>query len=228
MLRQRSHEIEIMDDLSISGEVVDQTLRELNTINKRLGGNQISIAAFKQLSRGKDEIILADLGCGGGDIMEEMASWSRKMNMNASFIGIDANENIVHYAEKNTRKFHEITYQAINIFSTEFRQQTFDIIHCCLFVHHFTTEQLIELFGQFKKQARVGVIINDLHRHPLAYWSISLLTSLFSKSTMVRNDAAISVARGFKKHELKEIMRKAGITDYKLSWKWAFRWKLVF
>ncbi len=62
MLEHRSEEQEIMDDLTISGHVVDQTLRELNTINKRLGGNRISVSAFKQMSNGKEGITLADLG----------------------------------------------------------------------------------------------------------------------------------------------------------------------
>ncbi|MEO9872862.1 methyltransferase domain-containing protein [Ekhidna sp.] len=228
MLESRSNEIEIMDDLNISGEVVGQTLRELNTINRRLGGNQISVNAFKNMVNNKSEVILADLGCGGGDIMVEMAKWSRKNSVKSSFIGIDANHHIVEYAESNTMRFSEISYQPINIFSEEFKKQVFDIIHCCLFTHHFTNQELATLFRQFRQQARTGVIINDLHRHPLAYWSISLLTSLFSKSTMVKNDAAVSVARGFKKHELKEILNSAGIKDYKLRWKWAFRWKLIF
>ena len=228
MLKHRSDEVEIMDDLSISGEVVNQTLRELNTINRRLGGNQISVSAFKKLAKGKEKVSLADLGCGGGDIMVQMAKWTRKEEIDASFVGIDANKNIVEYATAHTNAYPEITYQAINIFSDEFKSQSFDIIHCCLFVHHFTSQQLATLFRQFRKQAKVGVIINDLHRHPLAYWSITLLTSLFSKSLMVRNDAAISVARGFKKGELKEILEQAGITEYSLSWKWAFRWKMVF
>ncbi|WP_370090235.1 methyltransferase domain-containing protein [Ekhidna sp.] len=228
MLKYRSEETEIMDDLTISGEVVDQTLRELNTINKRLGGNQISVSAYKKMVRGRRGAILADLGCGGGDIMAEMAKWARVKNLDSTFIGFDANQNIVEYARENTRNYSEISYSSLNILSNEFKKMSFDIIHCCLFMHHFSTEELILLFRQFRQQARIGVIINDLHRHPLAFWSISILTSLFSKSIMVKNDAAISVSRGFKRKELKHILSEAGIKNYKLRWKWAFRWKLTF
>jgi len=228
MLEHRSDEIEIMDDLSISGEVINQTLRELNTINKLLGGNQISVSAFKRFLKAEKRVKLADLGCGGGDIMVEMAKWSKKRGIEASFVGIDANPHIVDYATENTSDFPEITYQPINIFSDEFKAQSFDIIHCCLFVHHFTSSELAKLFRQFRDQTRLGVIINDLHRHPLAFWSISLLTSLFSRSSMVRNDAAVSVARGFKRKELTEILAEAGIEKYSLRWKWAFRWELIF
>ncbi len=228
MLENRSEEIEIMDDLKISGPVIAQTLRELNTINKWLGGNQISVSAFKKIALGKKSISLVDLGCGGGDIMKEMAQWARKKNIKANFVGIDANSNIIEYAKKNTVDFPEISYQAINIFSEDFQSQSFDLIHCCLFTHHFSNEELVQLFSQFKKQAREGVIINDLHRHPLAYWSIIALISLFSKSEMVKNDASVSVARSFRKSELRKILEEAAIEDYKLAWKWAFRWKLIF
>ena len=171
---------------------------------------------------------LADIGCGGGDIMKIMNDYSRKIGKNGSFIGIDANPHIIKYAKSNTSDYKEITYQSINIFSNEFRKKRFDIIHCCLFLHHFTKEELIALFKHFKKVAKIGVIINDLHRHPMAYWSIKILTFLLSKSKMVRNDAAISVARGFKKSELVEILNEANIHSYSLSWKWAFRWMLLF
>lgn len=228
MLKSRSSELEIMDDLNISGEVVDQTLRELNTINKTLGGNQISITAFKNITKSQKKIFLADLGCGGGDIMAEMALWSHKRGMDATFLGVDANPHIIRYAQQNTKANANISYQALNIFSEAFQEKKFDIIHCCLFLHHFSEEALVDLFKKFSQQARLGVIVNDLHRHPLAYWSIKLLTKCFSKSEMVRNDAAVSVARGFKKTELLTILKKAGIEDFTLSWKWAFRWKLIF
>ncbi|MEQ9403218.1 MAG: methyltransferase domain-containing protein [Cyclobacteriaceae bacterium] len=228
MLEKRSEEIEIMDDLEISGKVVNQTLRELNTINRFLGGNQISTSAFKQMVGKRKKISLIDLGCGGGDIMAEMAKWAKRKRIEASFLGIDANQNIVEYAEQNTANLPEISYSGINILGKEFQTKRTDIIHCCLFTHHFSDRELIRLFRQFREQANVGVIINDLHRHPLAWWSIKLLTRLFSKSEMVRNDASVSVARGFKKKELLEILKAAEISEFNLTWKWAFRWKLIF
>jgi hypothetical protein len=43
----------------------------------------------------------------------------------------------------------------------------------------------------------------------------------------VKNDAPLSVLRGFKKKELEEVLKKAGITDYSIHWKWAFRWLII-
>lgn len=227
MLKSRSVELEIMDDLEVSGPVIDQTLRELDVINRKLGGNAISLSVFKKLLKTSEINSVADLGCGGADILLEMAAIAKKHNKKVSFIGIDANSNIVRYAQNHTSKWRNISIQCENIFSETFRNLQFDIIHCCLFTHHFTETQLVDLFSCFKKQAKKGIIINDLHRHWLAYHSIKLITRLFSKSYMVRNDAAISVARGFKRHELEEIFAKAGISNYQINWKWAFRWQIV-
>jgi len=226
-LTQRSEQLEIMDDLDISGSVIDQTLKELDIINRRLGGNHISLKIFKQLIRKHQIYTLADLGCGGADILKAMAGIAKKANQNIHFTGIDANPHIVEYASKNVKQWPEIQVSCEDILTDDFRRKNYDVIHCCLFLHHFTEQQLVELFRGFHKQTNVAIIVNDLHRHFLAYHSIKLLTRFFSRSYMVRNDAAISVARGFKKLELKSILHQAGITNYSLKWRWAFRWELV-
>lgn len=227
-LSARSKEEELMDDLGCTGEVVHQTLRELHTINTLLGGNAISIHAFKKLVKDKDDLTLVDVGCGGGDILMVLAKWCRKKKKKVKFIGIDANASIITYAKENCQQFPEISFKAVNIFSKEFKAMDFDLLHCCLFTHHFGDTDLVTLFAHFHQKARVGVIINDLHRHPLAYFSIKYLTHFFSQSAMVRYDAALSVARGFKKKEIVGILKKAGINDFQLSWKWAFRWKIIY
>lgn len=227
MLESRSTELEIMDDLEISGAVIDQTLKELDIINRKLGGNNISLTAFKRILSKREVTSVADLGCGGADILIAMARIAKKARVPVEFTGIDANQNIVDYARKHTSGWENIRISCENIFSETFRKKSFDIIHCCLFTHHFTENELIELFSRFKSQARVAIIVNDLHRHFLAYHSIKLITRFFSKSYMVRNDAAISVARGFLKDELQSILQKAGISNYTLRWKWAFRWQLI-
>ncbi|MDQ2657524.1 MAG: SAM-dependent methyltransferase, partial [Bacteroidota bacterium] len=66
-----------------------------------------------------------------------------------------------------------------------------------------------------------------IHRHWLAYYSIKWLTRMFSKSAMVRHDAPLSVHRAFRKSELEEILRRAGLVDYKIKWRWAFRWQVI-
>ena len=57
----------------------------------------------------------------------------------------------------------------------------------------------------------------------LAWFLIKNITKLFSKSYLVKNDAAVSVARGFRKKDWQHLFRQAGIENYNISWQWAFR-----
>jgi hypothetical protein len=101
-----------------------------------------------------------------------------------------------------------------------------DIIFSSLFCHHFTDEQLVSQLTWMHQHSTVGFFINDLHRNWLALRSISILTKLFSRSYLVKNDAPLSVARGFLKKEWEAIAQLAGI-DVEVKWQWAFRHLLI-
>lgn len=229
MLKYRSTQEEIMDDLACEGEVVNQTLRELNTINQLLGGNHLSIEGLRELVKGHETemITVADLGCGGGDILILMAKWARKQGLNMRFVGIDANPFIVAYAKERCKDYPEIEIEVHNVLSPEFQSLKYDIIHSSLFTHHFDDDTLANMIGAFQDQVRLGWIINDLHRHWLAYYSIMLLTRLFSKSEMVRFDSVVSVARGFKRKEWQSLFQRLNLKPIPIRWRWAFRWKIV-
>lgn len=211
-MKTRSYEKEIMDEFSLGGEAMTQTLRELRFINHWLGGNAVTLQGLDILKDTipRSELTVADLGCGGGDMMMLMAAWARKRNLSARFWGIDANDYIISYAQNHTADFPEIGYYNLNVFSPEFTQQQYDIVTCTLFCHHFTDDELIELFRNLKQQIRVGIVINDLHRHWFAYHSIKWLTRWFSKSYLVRNDAKLSVKRSFRKADWERILEKQG------------------
>lgn len=225
----RSDEVEVMDDLDCAGKVLEQTLRELEFINKWLGGNKITLSAIGQLVKlSPDKVItIADLGCGSGGMLRIIDSWGRRENLNLKLIGIDANPNIIDIAKSNLKDCPDIHLRTLNILSKEFQEQQYDIVIGTLFYHHFQDEQLTEFFKRLKQQVSLGYIINDIHRHWLAYYAIKILTQFFSKSSMVKYDAPLSVLRAFKKTELKKILQSSQNFDFTIRWKWAFRWQVI-
>ena len=231
MFEKRSEETELMDDLQLSNDDLRRNLDELETINYWLGGHKVVLQALQKLQpelrKLKRPVTIADVGCGGGDMLREIAKWAKKNGLETELTGVDANAFMLHYAAPKCQQFSNIQFQQADIFSPEFKQQQFDILTCSLFCHHFSDEPLTQLIKQLYQQAKVAVIINDLERHPLAYYSIKTLTWLFSKSYLVKNDAPLSVLRAFRKKELEAILQTAGINNYQLSWLWAFRWQLV-
>lgn len=226
----RSSSIEIMDDLTCNGEIVHRALRELDIINQWLGGNSVTIDALKICWKEipKDQVIsIADLGCGSGEMLRIISRLARNENRKVKLTGFDANPYIIEYARKHSMEFQDISFETANVFSTEFQNQKFDFVLATLFTHHCNESELIELISSLKNQAHKAIIINDLHRHVLAYYSIALLTRIFSRSAMVRSDGPLSVLRAFKKDELKRVMNRTSVTSYVLKWKWAFRWQLI-
>jgi ubiquinone/menaquinone biosynthesis C-methylase UbiE len=238
-LSYRSNEKELIDDLELDNDALRQNLEELALINKYLGGNQVTVSGLNHLISdfgfsisdfGKDkksEIKIADLGCGGGDMLMVMADWAKKKSINAQFIGIDANDFMIDFGTKRTANYPNISYLHQDIYSEAFKEKSFDIVTMTLFCHHFSDESLVQILQQLKKQTRIGIVINDIHRHWFAYHSIAWITKLFLKSYLVKNDAKLSVWRAFVREDLEKIVQKAGFTKYSIRWKWAFRWEVI-
>ena len=146
--------------------------------------------------------------------------------MPANFMGIDIKPECIAFAKKQYPQL-----QATWI-TSDYKQASLagikpDIIFASLFCHHFTEDELIQMLHWMKENASLGFFINDLHRHPMAYYSIKWITTLFSVSYLVKNDAPLSVARGFKKEEWKKIFHHAGINHFTIQWKWAFRYLIT-
>ncbi len=217
-----------MDDLTLSGEELRRNLAELEVINNWLGGHKVVLDALEQITKnGNHTLRIADIGCGGGDTLKSIAKWTRRKSIKVELEGIDANDFMVQYARNRCAEFPEISINQYDVFSGAFALQKYDVVVCSLFCHHFTDKQLVQMFRQLYKQAKYKVIINDLHRHWLAYYSIKYITAAFSGSRLVKNDAPLSVWRAFKREELEELVQQAGIQNYTLKWMWAFRWQLV-
>ncbi len=222
----RSTEEEIMDNFALPHAEIDPVLRELETINKLLGGFSVFYDAFKKINI-KNGDVICDWGCGGGDSLKVLDNYFRKQKLRLKFIGVDATESAVEYAMQTNKNYPNLSFRLADVLKEPFEENEFDVVISSLFTHHFDDEAWIVLINKMLHASKNAVIINDLHRHPLAYHSIGWLTQLFSKSPMVKHDSKLSVLRSFKKQELEMLLQKAGIKNYSIKWMWAFRWQII-
>jgi 2-polyprenyl-3-methyl-5-hydroxy-6-metoxy-1,4-benzoquinol methylase len=225
MLDDRSYKAELLDADDIPAADLFQNLKELDTINTLLGGYKISLSALNTIIKDNQHYTLVDIGCGGGDTLKYIFNWNKRAKKNISLIGIDIKPVCIEYAKTNTAAL-PIRYICDDYRCLYEHESNVDIIHASLFCHHLTEEQLVELVA-FALKHKAILIVNDLERNPIAYYSIKWLTQLFSKSYLVKNDAPLSVARGFKKIEWTEILSKSGATDFTIKNKWAFRHQVI-
>lgn len=221
----RSSETEIMDDFTMKGVLFRDTLDKLEIINRLFGGNKVTIKGLKELLKNKSKnkiITIVDLGCGHGDILRDIAKFGRKNNYTFRLIGIDANIAAIDYAKELSCEYSELSFKAIDIFSEDFKKQSYDIVLCTLFLHHFKNNELISFLKMTIERATIGVVVNDLHRHKLAYYLFKLI-GFFIKNKMIREDGLTSILRAFKKKDLENISKQIKVY-FSIQWKWAFRY----
>ena len=222
--KQRTDKEELMDDFSIGGDLLRDTLDKLENINRWLGGNKVTLNGLKKLLKNhpkEQEVSIVDIGCGHGDILRDVAKFGRKNGYRMNLLGVDANPTAIQYAIELSAEYPEVHFKTEDIFSETFQKRQFDVILATLFLHHFKETQLITFLSNSLQQTKIGILVNDLYRHKLAYY-LFLLLSLFIKNKMIIEDGLTSVLRGFKRKDLEGISEKIN-ANTQISWKWAFR-----
>lgn len=229
-LKERSYVKELLDRDDIPFEDIKRNMEELDVINTLLGGHAITIQGVKSLLKTpntRDQPWhFVEIGCGGGDNLRAIKQWAQKNAIPIILTGIDINPECITFAEGQERN------NGIHFICSDYRAAMFskkpEVIFSSLFCHHFTREELPYMLQWMKNNSTEGFFINDLHRHPVAFYAIRLLTQAFSKSYLVKNDAPLSVQRGFTKKEWSALFNEARITNYQCRWRWAFRWLITY
>lgn len=228
MFNFRSNKKELLDLTDLPKKDLFRNLKELDLINRYLGGHAISVNALEEvLSKIKFEHIphLADIGCGGGDSLRAFARWKNKSQISITLTGIDLKEDCIEFCVENSIQHPEISFIR-NDYRLALEEFKVDIVHSALFCHHLEDGEIIDLI-RFCLDKKVILVINDLERNPFAYYAIKWITKLFSTSYLVKNDAPLSVLRGFKKKEWKFLIQRAGAVHFSVKNKWAFRHLII-
>lgn len=226
--KYRTNQVELMDDFTMSGTLLRETLDQLAKINRWLGGNSITLNGLKKMlkNKPKDKILtILDIGCGNGDMLRIIADYGRKEGYTFKLIGIDANEFTIDYAKKLSRNYNEISYFQQDVFSDKFKDFSYDIVLVNLILHHFSENEILDLLSLTLKKATIGIIVNDLHRHLIAYYLFKLLC-LTIQNYMIKKDGLISILRGFKRPDLERMSKKLNV-EINIKWKWAFRYQWI-
>ncbi|MFN0086670.1 MAG: methyltransferase domain-containing protein [Blastocatellia bacterium] len=209
---KRSEESELIDGGDYGLDEFIDTLADLRRVNRYLGGvRALTRHLFPMIeATGERRIRLLDVGTGSGDIPSRIVEWARARRIEIDCVVVDLNEMAAAEAAARTRDYPEIQVVRADAMRLPFADGSFDFVIASMFLHHFETPQAASLLRSFARVARVAFIINDLRRHPIAYYTIKLLTRIFTRNRLVRNDAALSVLRGFADPDLAELAGSAG------------------
>ena len=137
MFKYRSEKKEILDLTDLPQVDLYRNLRELDLINRYLGGHRISVNGLKEVLKNrnfKKIIHIADIGCGGGDSLRAFAHWSFIKDVPIRLTGIDLKQDCINFCIE-----HSVQYPEINFIQNDYKSvfeaaHGVDIVHAALFL----------------------------------------------------------------------------------------------
>jgi len=220
---KRSNELELMDlgPSYYTQEEYDDCLYQLSRVGRYLGGNQATLKTFKKILAPKS---ILEVGCGGGEFTLQLAKQFPK----AIIIGIDISPQAIEYAQKrlDETNLNNVQFVVPPNVELNYPNNSFDVVTTTLVCHHMNDEQLVEFLKKAYLIASKHIIINDLHRSWLAYFSFGLIAGALFRNRLIYHDGLLSIKRSFQKKDWFEYLTAAGIPleKCKITWHWAFRW----
>lgn len=208
---RRSDEAELMDDPAVDLATFRGCLVDLAKVNVVTLARVPTLDFLGRLRRagrldvGRPVEIL-DVGSGYGDALAGIAAWAKRRGVAVGLTGVDLNPwsaQIAQAAHPRVARF--VTG---DVFAHEGRA---DIVVSSLFTHHLADDQIVRFLQWMDAHARVGWFINDLHRHPVAYYGFGVLARLMGWHRFVRHDGPVSIARAFTPEEWRVLIDRAGL-----------------
>jgi SAM-dependent methyltransferase len=227
-LTHRSAALERMDDRSIGGDELAEALRQLRAINRALGSAWPTLEGVLRLWRaaGKpNQLSILDIGAGSGDINRLLLAWATRRGIAMRITLVDIHPETC--AAAAAYYMHEPRVQVVCGDVMHLGVGVADIVTAALFAHHFASEQLPDLFTALTRAARIGVVVNDLHRHRLAWAGIWVATRMLSRNRMICHDAPLSVQRGFRAADLRQLRAAPGLARLNYTWRPFFRYLIT-
>ena len=213
-LADRADAIELLDGGGLSLPEVEQNLADLARLNRLPGGTSASIEGIERLiGSGADPRVL-DVGTGRADMPLAFAGRGWRTT------GLDINPDVLLVARRETAAQPLVEIVAGDGRSLPFDDDSFDVAHASLFVHHFGPAEVVAILGELRRVARRGVVVNDLRRGLMPLMATGASALAFGRSRVTWTDGLASARRSYTLDELDDLLAEAGL---RIRWR-SSRW----
>ncbi|WP_443019571.1 methyltransferase domain-containing protein [Sphingomonas phyllosphaerae] len=221
MLDQRATAEELMDADDLPADVYAAVVADLARVNVVTMAARPTLAFLVRRTTPGERYRLLDVGYGDGDMLRRIARWGERRGIGFDLVGIDLNPRSEAAARAHTPAGLAIDWRTGDY--ADLAGQGWDFVISSLVAHHMTQQQLIAFLRFMGREARVGWLVNDLHRHGFAYHGWPLLAALFRWHQIVRHDGRLSIARSYRPREWQPLLAEAGVSDARVFRAFPFR-----
>ncbi len=205
-----------MDDPAVDRGQLEESLRFIQAVNRRLGGTAAALGHLQRWSaaRPPGEVLrLVDLGTGSADIPLAIVRWARARGRRVRVTAIDAHPTTLELAREHVGGDPDIELVCADArkLMDHFKPGDFDYAHAGMFLHHLDDIEVMTVLRVMERLTTHGLIWNDLLRGPVEAVAIRVLT--LGAPAMARHDGIVSVAAGFKRHEALDLATRVGLPN---------------
>lgn len=187
-------------------------LRDLRRVNQRLGGVDASAAAIDALAAHRDELTVLDVGTGGGDIPLALIDRARNRGRRFRIVGVDSRPEVLAaavLANPALTATDDVELHVADGRALPFADRSFDVAHASMLLHHLEPTDVLAVLREMGRVARLGVVVNDLHRSRVGWVGAWLIGHLLTRNRLTRYDAPLSVRRSYRPTEMAALLATA-------------------
>lgn len=204
LTKRNEHLVEWMDRPDCDQELLFNTYRQFDRINRLLSGwKQIYRTYIRPVLAELDgeEAEILDIGCGGGDIIQYLNEMVVEDGFSVNFTGIDSDPRSREYLKQISWPAH-IRFRSADSETLTKERKQFDIVISNHLMHHLTTRQLRSVCDDAATMSKNLVLFSDIERSDIGYLSFSTLAPLLFRNSYIVADGKISIRRSFRREEL--------------------------
>jgi SAM-dependent methyltransferase len=201
--------VELLDDPAADPTAVAQSLRNIARANRWFGGAAAVRyglrTVLRDVPRGRP-LTLLDLGSGVGDLSLLAVRWADRRGYRVRPVGLELSRTAAAMAR------HDGVPCAVGCAgSPPVRDRSVDLVLVSQLIHHFTRESVVRLLRTCDAMARLGVVVADLRRGPVAPLAFWLGARALGFDSSTRADGLTSIRRGYTTRELRSLLVGAGV-----------------
>jgi len=192
---ERVNSEEILDSSECPATEVEPSLKDLCRINRWFGGIGTTRKLIERVAKatGQKHFTVLEVAAGFGEVPRAAA---RQLEPKGITLEITDLDRMPSHLQPGHRAL------VGDALALPFRNDSFDLVCCNLFVHHLQPAELARFGAEASRVSRRAVLINDLIRHPLhlalVYAGFPLMRSYVS-----RVDGVASVKRAYVPEEVR-------------------------